>query len=261
MHLTQLESNMFCSIPPIEFVRWHRDDHTRYSPHIEELTVHFNEMSGWIQTQLAFSTRLKQRSKLLAQCILLAKYLYQLQNFNGLMEVISALNSSAVRRMARTFASLDKSLVSRFQKLCTFMSHQANFQRYREFVKTACPPIVPYVGVYLQDIRFLADGLPSTIKSPSTQAPLIHWAKHAKLTRIAIELHRFQQSYQVPSQSYDLRYINWLQQDKYISSEQSCYEMSKRVDPNDYEQLVEDLIERETQLKLEIERLKGLLGD
>jgi hypothetical protein len=54
----------------------------------------FNYVSGWVATQVCFTEKPRDRIKLVAKLISVAYQLKILNNFNGLMAVVSGLNRS-----------------------------------------------------------------------------------------------------------------------------------------------------------------------
>jgi RasGEF domain len=294
--MTYLESEIFCSVHPLEFVNWHRDDHSVWSPNLEHLTQHFNRTSAWIRTELCFQTRLAERKAMLAKCMALCRHLLALGNYNGLMEVLSALNSSSVRRMHSTFAGVEKSVQAKFRKVAAIMSHDANYHAYREHIaQSKADFVVPYVGIFLTDLRFLMDGSPSLVsaaaavaasppqpaQAPSSSSPpagsppaptagaavgsaslasapsadgdkLVNWQKFGRVGQIVGSLHRMQRASEIrPRSEMQL----WLKS-RQPRSEDECYEMSRRVDPRNYEELVEELISNERLLLRRIRQLE-----
>src|SRR3989338_522502 len=175
------------------------------------------------------------------------------------MEVLSALNSSAVSRMRRTFESIDKPTLVKFDKVRAIMSHDRNYRTYRRTI-AALPrgaAAVPYVGIFLTDLRFIMDGQPSTITEDGFgfSQPLINWQKFAKATECISLLHQFQ----ADSSYIGIRPVTdlqcWVLSRNFATADQ-CYLMSCRVDPQDYEKLVEEFMLREAALVSRLRRLE-----
>ena len=57
--------------------------------------------------------------------------LKNLNNFNGMMEVLSGLNSAAVRRMKKTFGGIGSDYSKKLQSMEDLLSHQFSFRAYR----------------------------------------------------------------------------------------------------------------------------------
>ena len=105
-----------------------------------------------------------------------------LNNFNGMMEVLSGLNSAAVRRMKKTFGGIGPGYAKKLKSMEDLLSHRYSFRAYRfclflsfsffwvllgvdlfnkdcrEHLHTIAPPCIPYMGIYLTDLTFILDG-------------------------------------------------------------------------------------------------------
>ena len=62
------------------------------------LIERFNYVSSWVATRVCMAERTKERTKLVCKLIMVAEKLRQLNNFNGLMEIVSGLNRGPVYR-------------------------------------------------------------------------------------------------------------------------------------------------------------------
>lgn len=67
------------------------------------MTERFNLTSDWILNSLCTATTLKARAHLLNKVIKIAKELADLGNFNGVLEIMSALRRTPVTRLTQTF--------------------------------------------------------------------------------------------------------------------------------------------------------------
>ena len=97
----------------------------------------------------------------------------QLNNLNGVLEFVSALNSVAILRLEQTVAGVssyvniyqgkfvsvcyigDRRQWQQFEALKELASQKDNSKALRERVKTLSPPCIPYLGLYLTDILFI----------------------------------------------------------------------------------------------------------
>lgn len=71
----------------------------------------------------------------------------KLHNFTGVMEVLSGLGNSSIKRLAKTWEAVEQPLADAFRALCREMSFEKNFKIYRELLKTVGTPCLPYFGV------------------------------------------------------------------------------------------------------------------
>ena len=63
-----------------------------------------------------------------------------------------------------------------------------NFVRYRETLRLANPPCIPFLGVYLTDLTFIEDGIPSHIKGTE----LINFSKRTKTAEVIRDIQQYQ---------------------------------------------------------------------
>lgn len=126
------------------------------------------------------------------------------------------------------------------------MGSTKNFGEYREALRLANPPCIPFfgmcyflsflgrgltfLGVYLTDLTFIEDGIPSIIK----KSALINFAKRAKTAEVIRDIQQYQN---VP---YSLQPVPELQE--YILSNMQAagdvhemYEKSLAVEPRERE--------------------------
>lgn len=92
--------------------------------------------------------------------------LLELQNYNGLMAVMSALNSSTITRLKRTWDALGGKSKATYGTLNKAVSHDRNYAAYRAALRKAQAPCLPFLGVYLTDVTFCHEGNPATRTSP-----------------------------------------------------------------------------------------------
>ncbi len=84
---------------------------------------------------------------------------------------MTGLQGSSVKRLNKTWELVDPALVESFRLLCAEMAFEKNFKAYRELLKTAGTPCLPYLGVYLTDLTFIEARLSSSFSSSSPSSP------------------------------------------------------------------------------------------
>jgi len=63
----------------------------------------YEQTSRWAAAQIVHKLQLKQRVATLERLIKLAEELMKINNYNGVMEILSGINSSPVRRLKKTW--------------------------------------------------------------------------------------------------------------------------------------------------------------
>lgn len=111
------------------------------------------------------------------------------------------------------------------------ISTNKNFVNYRAILHAAAPPLVPFMGMYLTDLIFIEDGIPSVVKN----GELINFFKRAKTAEVIKEIQQYQN---VP---YGLTQVHELQ-DWIIAQMSSAgdvtemYERSLVIEPREREE-------------------------
>ena len=72
------------------------------APHVLRLIEHFNTMSRWVCMQVVRLPTARERARCIKHFVELASCCRELDNFNGVMEIVAALNSTAVYRLKAT---------------------------------------------------------------------------------------------------------------------------------------------------------------
>jgi hypothetical protein len=120
----------------------------------------FNTMSRWVQTTVLQGATPGERAATIAFFVECGEKLAALNNFNALMEILSALNGSAIFRLKRSWMQLPASVVARFEQLNERMSPSLNYKRYRADL-AACQArgdtYLAFMGVTHTDLTFSDD--------------------------------------------------------------------------------------------------------
>ncbi len=99
-----------------------------------------------------------------------------MNNFNGVAEVVAALDSAPVYRLKKTWdvclfpyfffgnfalmslKGLPETKKDIIQQMRDTVGPMKAYARLREKLHTATPPCIPYLGMYLTDLTFIHDG-------------------------------------------------------------------------------------------------------
>jgi CRP-like cAMP-binding protein len=164
---------------PHEFVgqAWNKRNSEQNAPSILAYIDWFNRASLWFQTLILRCEDKQARAVMIAKIIKIGSEFVKLNNFNGVMEIVTALHSSAVSRLTRTWAILPKALMELFDVQSQLLSPDGNFKQYRAaLVRTK--HCLPYVGVWLTDLTFIDDANNDVVDSDVADGePLINFEK------------------------------------------------------------------------------------
>ena len=175
-----------------------------------------------------------------------------MNNFSTLTSIISALGTAPIHRLARTWSQVNSRTTTVLEELRKLMASTKNFGEYRDKLHSANPPCIPFfgiigpflsslwnksltqicspLGVYLTDLTFIEDGIPSIIR----RTDLINFAKRAKTAEVIRDIQQYQN---VP---YPLKSVGDLQ-DYILSNMQAAgdvhemYNKSLQVEPRERE--------------------------
>jgi len=149
----------------------------------------FNQVSYWVSSEVVMQTDLKKRQTLLKKFITIAEQMKEIGNFNGLMEIIGGLNSMPVHRLKSSWEQVPKNLTDSFAQLNLLMDNINNYSNYRNAIKNANLPALPYLGVYLRDVIFLDEG---NLDFVDKEKKLLNFEKLQLLGSTFCDVKRFQ---------------------------------------------------------------------
>lgn len=173
-----------------------------------------------------------------------------MNNFSTLTSIISALGTAPIHRLSRTWSQVSSRTTTVLEELRKLMASTKNFGEYRDKLHSANPPCIPFFGtfygqcspshcqelillrkgVYLTDLTFIEDGIPSIIRRTN----LINFAKRAKTAEVIRDIQQYQA---VP---YPLKSVGDLQ-DYILSNMQAAgdvhemYNRSLQIEPRERE--------------------------
>ncbi|CAG07811.1 unnamed protein product, partial [Tetraodon nigroviridis] len=280
--ITLLDHIVFRSIPYEEFLGqgWMKVDKMERTPYIMKTSQHFNDvrpgcppaasssppwdrlvhpltpsplfsffkMSNLVASQIMTHTDVGSRSSSIEKWVAVADICRCLNNYNGVLEITSALNRSAIYRLKKTWAKVSKQTKALMDKLQKTVSSEGRFKNLRETLKNCNPPCVPYLGMYLTDLAFIEEGTPNF-----TEEGLVNFSKMRMISHIIREIRQFQQTpYRIEHQAkvaFRLMYHNlfilllfyswffsvqvtqYLLDKTLIMDEDTLYDLSLKIEP------------------------------
>ncbi|EFA83616.1 RasGEF domain-containing protein [Heterostelium album PN500] len=224
--LTLIEHEAYSLIKPNECVNlaFSKLGKEENAPNITGIIRRSNIIPLWVATEIVQEERLTKRANIIKSLLILLMYhCRNLNNFNGVMEILSGLNITPVFRLKKTWETIPRKYLATFRHLNSLMAPKHNFKVYRDVLHTKNPPCLPFLGVYLTDLTFLEEGSPDTL-----EGGLINMVKRTQLAAVIQEIQQFQQlPYSlstVPIIRDFLHQVNGLQ-------ERALYKQSRIVEP------------------------------
>ncbi|TMS03309.1 Ras-specific guanine nucleotide-releasing factor 2 [Larimichthys crocea] len=224
--ITLLDHIVFRSIPYEEFLGqgWMKVDKTERTPYIMKTSQHFNDMSNLVASQIMTHTDVGSRANSIEKWVAVADICRCLNNYNGVLEITSALNRSAIYRLKKTWAKISKQTKALMDKLQKTVSSEGRFKNLRETLKNCNPPCVPYLGMYLTDLAFIEEGTPNF-----TEEGLVNFSKMRMISHIIREIRQFQQTpYRIEHQA---KVTQYLMDKTLIMDEDTLYDLSLKIEP------------------------------
>lgn len=245
--LTIVESRLFSSILPNELLfRTPTYPGAEYTTpgnarvHARAMALLTTQLTNWIGECILRETELKARTHLLRYFVHVGTASLALQNFNLLMAVQGALNSSTIQRLKRTWAGLSTRASNAFEAQRDVMEHTRNFSKYRERLRSK-GPLLPFLGLVLTDLTFCMSGNPE-FRSDATQEKVINMVRCTKLAAILDSVQQFQKQpfalVEVPEiQAYLTRLRVHLETvntpESYMLAAEQMYQRSLELEPRE----------------------------
>ncbi|CEP11329.1 hypothetical protein [Parasitella parasitica] len=236
--LTIMENSLFCCIRPNEMIgqEFKKKVGISQAIHVKAMIQKSTQITSWVSDTILNETDTKKRAQLLKYWIKVGDACLQLNNYNTLMAIRSALDSTSIVRLRKTWDYLSPKYKIMWEPIYRATDSQRNFAEYRQRLKTTIAPCLPFLGVYLTDMTFIDDGNAARRMSPGGKS-LINFDKYIKVTRILNEIDQFQTSYKLIEVEEIQRYLkatlDTVEQDDQVFYTKSLILEPKEEDPAD----------------------------
>ncbi|KAF2485941.1 guanine-nucleotide dissociation stimulator CDC25 [Neohortaea acidophila] len=233
--LTIIESRLYGKIKPTECLdkTWQKkikEGEPDPAENVKALILHSNQLANWVAQMILTQQDVKRRVVVIKHFVSIADKCRGLNNFSCLTSIMSALDSAPIHRLSRTWNQVNQRTKDALENMRKLMGSTKNFLIYREALHKANPPCIPFFGIYLTDLTFIEDGIPSVIK----KTQLINFAKRAKTAEVIRDIQQYQNA------PYSLQAVPELQE--YIlrnmqsaGAVHEMYERSLQVEPRERE--------------------------
>ncbi|KAI1757732.1 ras GEF [Xylaria castorea] len=191
--LTIIESKLYAKIKPSECLNktWQKkvtDGEPEPAPNVKALILHSNQMTNWVAEMILAQMDVKKRVVVIKHFVSVADKCRGLNNFSTLTSIISAMTTAPIARLKRTWDQVPARTNTVLESMRRLMASTKNFGEYRESLHAANPPCIPFFGVYLTDLTFIEDGIPSIMKKTN----MINFAKRAKTAEVIRDIQQYQ---------------------------------------------------------------------
>ncbi|ODQ57816.1 hypothetical protein WICANDRAFT_16687, partial [Wickerhamomyces anomalus NRRL Y-366-8] len=158
--------------------------------HIQKFIANSNDLTNFVSTEVVNHNDIKKRVTIIKYFVNVAEKCRSLNNFSSMTAIISALYSSPIHRLKKTWKSVPEKTLTLMNKMNDLMNSTRNFSEYREHLRfIQDQPCVPFLGVYLSDLTFTTNGNPDHLHGDNK---LVNFAKRSKTVEILREISRYQ---------------------------------------------------------------------
>ncbi|MCJ1311190.1 hypothetical protein MMC25_004861 [Agyrium rufum] len=233
--LTIIESKLYGKIKPTECLdkTWQKklaSGEPEPAPNVKALILHSNQMTNWVAEMILAQADVRRRVIVIKHFITVADKCRTLNNFSTLTSIVSAFAASPIHRLSRTWTSVSARTLAMLESLRQLMDRNKNFASYRATLRTLQPPCIPFFGVYLTDLTFIEEGIPSVMKRTN----LINFTKRTKTAEVIRDIQQYQNA-PYPLQAVPELQDHILSQLQGASDVHEMYDKSLQVEPRERE--------------------------
>ncbi|KAJ3124815.1 hypothetical protein HK098_000855 [Nowakowskiella sp. JEL0407] len=181
-----------------------------------------------------------------------AKRCLALNNFNTLISIQSALGSSAIVRLKKTWENLGNKLRQTYENIRESIGDSRNYIDYKNHIRTADLPCLPCLSFSLVDLSYTEDGT-SSIRN----GRLVNFEKYGKLSLIIKEIQRFQVPYPLSDVPGLQKWLNDVIENSCKRGMQELFRMSLELEKEEHKQA--EATQRDMDSKFKMLERAGLL--
>ncbi|PKX99455.1 putative cell division control protein Cdc25 [Aspergillus novofumigatus IBT 16806] len=175
--LTIIESRLYSKIRPIECLNktWQKKvgpDEPEPATNVKALILHSNQLTNWVAEMILTQSDVKKRVVVIKHFVNVADRCRALNNYSTLTSIISALGTAPIHRLGRTWSQVSGRTSAILEQMRRLMASTKNFGDS---------------SVYLTDLTFIEDGIPSL-----TPSELINFNKRAKTAEVIRDIQQYQ---------------------------------------------------------------------
>ncbi|KAI5285285.1 hypothetical protein KEM54_000689 [Ascosphaera aggregata] len=236
--LSLIEIRLYARIKPTECLNktWTKksknpDDTHNCAPNVKAMIRHSNQLTNWVAETILRQGDVKRRVAVIKFFTNVADRCGKMNNYSSLMTIISALATAPIDRLGRTWCQVSARTMATLERLRTLMQTTKNFALYRQTLHNVNPPCIPFLGIYLTDLIFTEDGIPSTADNS-----MINFSKWRKTAAVIQEIQQFQNgTYQFQPVPELQEWILQQMREAQDCSTKAAYDRSLEIEPRERE--------------------------
>jgi hypothetical protein len=156
--LTLYEYDLFKRVKPSELVScaWTKKDKEKKSANLRKMIEFSTNFTYFLEQQIVETKNFEERVAVFSRILEIMLVLRELNNLNGVLEIQSAMYSSAVFRLSTTKKAVNDKLIKALEDANDLTSD--HHKKYKELLGSINPPCVPFLGMYLTHIMHIEEG-------------------------------------------------------------------------------------------------------
>ena len=224
--MTLLQCECFSQIPPDEFLNqnWTKKNKEELAPNLLKMIQMTNRLILIVQTTIVTQPTYAMRALAIYYFIKVADTMRQLQNFDGMKSIITALLSVVVFRLKASWEILSTENKMLFNELSTLCSEENNFAELRKVMKIATPPSIPFIGSTLTDLIYTNDG-----NKTGDDKEKINFYKLRGIGNLVKEIQMKQNTFYEMEVAPNVR--EYIENMKIITNEDEMFDISQKNEP------------------------------
>ncbi|PVU88522.1 hypothetical protein BB561_005804 [Smittium simulii] len=198
--ITIIDHNLLTLVRPIEFLKkaWSvslvdpkavNGLTVEVATNLRSISVFSTKITHYITSKILEEQVIENRVSILSYFISLAEQLWTLNNYNSLVSVIGAIQSTPIQRLTKTWKILPAKSLNAFESIKSIMKSSRNYSTYREAIQKSSPPSIPFIGLSLTDLTFIEDGNPDYYDDSKD---MINFSKYIQTADIIRQIQEFQ---------------------------------------------------------------------
>ena len=163
---TLTEHCMFQAIPAnsMLYVSWQEPRHKLAATPVRRFIDRFNSVSNWATSSILTGQTPQNRAQIFEYIVKIAHNFHLLNNFNGLMALLTGLQRGCINRLTHMLDEVSKGTKENLKRLLGLMSGSKNYLVYRQMLanftndKTSIGGFIPHLGAHLAELSTIDEG-------------------------------------------------------------------------------------------------------